>query len=244
MFRLRFLGSFAITLEGSTADPPKPKLVALLAYLAAAGVKAPRSRDTLLAMFWPERDEATARHALRQSLFELRDGLGAEAVVARGVASVALGTGVWCDVAAFKAAIDQGRDAEALDLYRGELLAGLNLATAPAFERWLSDERALLAAAAARCAARSAESAVASGRLDAAASLLARGTDLTPYDEPLWRRRMEVLLQQGDRAGATAAYAKLTRLLEHDLGVRPAPETVRLMENVRGVTAASEGPPG
>lgn len=39
------------------------KRLALLAYLAASP-PAHRTRDRLLALFWPELDEASARHAL------------------------------------------------------------------------------------------------------------------------------------------------------------------------------------
>ena len=51
---------------------------------------------------------------------------------------------VRCDVWAFEAAVDQGRPADALALYRGELLAGFHISAAPDFERWLDEERSRL----------------------------------------------------------------------------------------------------
>src|SRR5689334_2032653 len=42
-------------------------------------------RDALLAMFWPESDSGAARHALRQSLYHLRNSLGGvDWIAARG----------------------------------------------------------------------------------------------------------------------------------------------------------------
>ena len=49
-----------------------------------------------------------------------------------------------CDVWAFDAAIDQGRPADALALYRGELLAGFHISDAPDFEHWMDEERSRL----------------------------------------------------------------------------------------------------
>src|SRR5690348_17728396 len=68
MIRLLLLGPLAIERDGQSVDVhglPKPKLLALIAYLSAADDARPRSRDTLLGLLWPEREEESARHALR-----------------------------------------------------------------------------------------------------------------------------------------------------------------------------------
>ncbi|MGH7717511.1 MAG: AfsR/SARP family transcriptional regulator [Gemmatimonadaceae bacterium] len=48
---------------------------ALFIYLA---VERRVSRESLMAMFWPESDAENARHALRQSLYHLRRTLGGD----------------------------------------------------------------------------------------------------------------------------------------------------------------------
>ena len=53
----------------------QPKRLALLVYLALAGDRRFRRRDTLVALFWPELDAEHARGALRQSLRFLRGEL-------------------------------------------------------------------------------------------------------------------------------------------------------------------------
>src|SRR4030095_11937021 len=82
---------------------------------------------------------------LRQSVYFLRHALGAKAIVSRGDEELALAPDqVRCDVWAFEAGLDQGRPADALALYRGELLAGFHISAAPDFERWLEEERSRL----------------------------------------------------------------------------------------------------
>ena len=98
-----------------------------------------------MALFWPEDNAEQARHALRQSVYFLRRALGAKAIVSRGDEELAVAPDqVRCDAWAFEAALDQGRPADAVALYRGELLAGFHISAAPDFERWLDEERGRL----------------------------------------------------------------------------------------------------
>jgi DNA-binding SARP family transcriptional activator len=149
MIRLRTLGTLDLRdSDGQElrAALSQPKRAALLAYLALATPRGYHRRDTLIALFWPEYDAEHARNALSQAVHFLRRSLGAEAVVNQNGDALGLQSGqVWCDVVAFEAALDAGRSAEAVDLYRGELLEGFHVSAAPEFERWLGAERARLA---------------------------------------------------------------------------------------------------
>jgi DNA-binding SARP family transcriptional activator len=51
---------------------------------------------------------------------------------------------------------------------------------------------------------------------------------LDPYREPAHRLLMRSQLAAGDRASAARSYEACRRLLADDLGVAPAPETVRV----------------
>jgi DNA-binding SARP family transcriptional activator len=50
-------------------------VLALLALLAGAGGR-PLTRDKLIGLLWPERDDERARHLLSQSLYVLRGAAG------------------------------------------------------------------------------------------------------------------------------------------------------------------------
>lgn len=237
MVELRILGSVLITSsDGRALDVlvRHAKRTALLAYLAAALPRGPHRRDTLLGLFWPESDDSHARAALSQALYFLRKTLGDEAIASRGDGDVGLDPhAVWCDVAAFEAALDSGRPHDALALYRGDLLEGFFVSDAPEFERWLEKERARLRERASRGAW-----VVAEGRRDAGDSIEAarwarRASELLPADEAVARRLMKFLSALGDRAAAVRAYEALASRLARDYDLEPSAETRVLVESIR-----------
>jgi DNA-binding SARP family transcriptional activator/TolB-like protein len=212
----------------------QPKRTALLAYLTLADPCGFHRRDTLLGIFWPELGEQRARNALSQALHYLRRSLGDGVVVTRGEGEVGIAEGaVWCDAVAFEEAIRGGRLAEALDLYRGEVLTGLNLNGVPEFERWLDLVRARkreLAASAAWELARRAEE---TGDVSSAAALARRAAGLQPDDESVLRRLLTQLDRLGDCAGALHAYEAFSRRLEAEFAAEPAPATRELIAQIR-----------
>src|SRR4029453_6093599 len=148
MIELRTLGALELASAESNAVGSvlaQPRRAALLCYLALALPRGFHRRDTLFALFWPEYDADQARHALRQAVYFLRHALGATSIRSRGDEELALAPEeVRCDVWSFDAAIDEGRPADALALYRGELLTGFHISAAPEFEHWLDQERSRL----------------------------------------------------------------------------------------------------
>src|SRR6266571_3273498 len=135
MLKLQLLGSLDLLDAGRDISPVlrRPKSLALLAYLAAARPRGFHRRDTLLALFWPDLDQAHARNALRQTVHSLRHELGGHVLIGR------------CDVAQFEAHLD-GHDLKAaVALYRGELLHGFHVSGANEFEAWQDQERKYLA---------------------------------------------------------------------------------------------------
>ena len=109
------------------------KGAALLTYLAIATPRGFHRRDTLLVLLWPELDQEHARGSLRQALRHLRRSMTAGALLTEGDDAVALDRDLfWCDAVAFELLLDGGKDEEALDLYRGELLEGCLLYTSDA----------------------------------------------------------------------------------------------------------------
>ena len=165
-------------------------------------------RDALLALFWPERDAAHARAALRRSLYFLRTALGADALPGRGDDEVAAAEGrVWCDAAEFGATLDRGDLARALDLYRGDFLQGFHVADAPGFQDWLDRERDRLRGLAIDAAWQLATDAEGLDRLEDAARYARRAAALAPGDDAAQRRLAGLLERAGDRATILAAPA-------------------------------------
>ena len=117
---------------------------ALLARLALYPQRS-HAREELIELLWPGVELDTGRNRLRQALFTLRQLLEPPGVVAAPVLiadrlSVRVVPGAMdCDVAQFERSLREGRHAQALALYAGELLPGF-------YDDWIDEERLRLAA--------------------------------------------------------------------------------------------------
>ena len=182
----------------------QPKRFALLAYLAIAGGDGYHRRDSLAAMFWPDLDQFAARRALRNTLYHLREAIGDAALIARGDEALAIDpTRLTCDVTKLETAVSEGRFEEAVDYFRGELLAGIHFANAgEAFEEWLVRERARVVELVVRAMRALVDRDERAGEVTSAAYWANRACALAPADETLMRRAMSLHNAAGDRGGA------------------------------------------
>jgi len=209
------------------------KRLALLACLCTSHPVHLWRRDALVALLWPELDDAHARGALRFELSRLRRALGRDALCGEGAEAVGVNPDrIWCDASAFEAALDGGRLAEALELWRGEFLPGLHVPCVE-FERWLDGIRDRLAGRAMAAADQLRARAEEQGDVASAVCWARRGTELAPYDETAWRHLLSSLDRAGDRAGALTAYNTLATHLREELEVGPSPETRALADRIR-----------
>jgi serine/threonine-protein kinase len=237
MFSFRTLG--ALELRSPAGDDlgavlGGPKLVALLAYLSVARPRGLHRRDTLVGLMWPELDQERARAALRHTAYRLRRVLGAGAIVSRGDEDIGIDAKIIrCDAAEFDALLDAGSVADALALYRGDLLPGFFLSGAPDFERWLDDERVRLRGRASSSASTYAADRARAGYPEEAAQWARRALTLAPDDEQLLRRVVTLLAETGDTAGALREYEAFAHRLEAEYDAMPAPETSALVARLR-----------
>jgi DNA-binding SARP family transcriptional activator/TolB-like protein len=244
MIELRTLGALELTsaeCRAVGAVLAQPRRAALLCYLALALPRGFHRRDTLIALFWPEYDADQARHALRQSVYFLRHALSATSIISRGDEELALAPDqIRCDVWAFDAAVDQGRSAEALALYRGELLAGFNISAAPEFEHWLDQERGRLRQRAGEAGWALAAARERDGDAAGAAEAARRAAALSPTDETALRRLILLLERLGDRAAAVRAYEAFAWKLEEEYELEPSGETRALVARIRAEPKESQ----
>jgi DNA-binding SARP family transcriptional activator len=239
MIELRLLGPVRMSgPSGTSVDALllQPKRLALLSYLALSSSTEPLvSRDALLALFWPESDERRAREALRQGLRFLRRSLGSEALVTRGRSWVGVSREhVRCDVWEFGALLDSGNVDGALELYRGELLQGVEVRGAVAFDQWLAERRRELTRKAAGAAWALTETARDEGDLEAALLHAWRARELDPADEEGVRRLMGLQLAAGDRAGALQVFGEFESWLAAHFEAIPSVRTRELARRARG----------
>jgi len=216
------------------------KRLALLAYLAIARPHGFHRRDKLLALFWPELDEPHARNALSQALHVLRTSLCDDAIVTRGDDEVGIAAGaVRSDVTAFEAALDGRRADDAISLYRGDLLDGLFVSSAPEFEHWLDGERARLRQRACEGAWTLARIKADRGDVLEAERCARWAASLMLPDETQIRELMRFLHALGDRSAAVRAYEEFARRLEDEYELTPSADTKALAVAIREAGSGS-----
>ena len=208
--------------------------LALLALIAASPGQL-ISRDRLLGLLWPERDEHSARHLLADSLYVLRRTLGDDAIVASGESLRLSPELVWNDVVEFRTALAEERWSDALQLYRGDFLDGFFVRNAVDFDLWAMAERARLRALATGAASALGDQLQRAGRLHEAAAAAERALELSPGDEPSLRDLVRLLIATDNHARAEAVARVFVERLALELGVSPSGETMRFLRDARAL---------
>jgi DNA-binding SARP family transcriptional activator/TolB-like protein len=229
----------------------QPRRFALLVYLALESRSGPVRRDTVMGVFWPDSSQESARSALNQAVHYLRRSLGPDAIETHGDSLTVNDRVVSCDAAELLTASEDGRWAEAAELFAGELLPGyFDIGPSADFEHWLDATRARIREEAAKCAWRGAEAEEAGGKAASAVVWARRACAWSAGGEAEVRRLMKTVARLGDRAGALEAFDALSRSLG-DVGAEPAPETRELLARLRARWAEEDraagpplGPPG
>lgn len=232
-FRLQTLGLLSLQDRSGTAIAGQGvrRRLALLAVLAASGDRG-RSRDWLLALFWPDAPADRARHSLEQLLYAIRTSVDNAAFL--GVNPIALNPQViGSDVAELEQALAEDRLEQAVALYRGPFLDSFSLPDAPEFGQWADGERARLAGAYARALERLAEAAEQRRDFRGAVEWWERRAAHDPYDSRVALCLMRALEASGNRARAIQHAAIHERLLREELDVQVPREVSALVERMR-----------
>lgn len=246
--KLFLLGSPRIELHGRPVEVDTRKAIALLAYLAATGGS--HHRDTLATLLWPESDQIRARGAFRRTLSALKNAIGAQWLqVTREQVALKSGSGLWVDLHEFRkhlAEVENQPDpalgdglqrlaslSAAVDLYRGDFLAGFTLRDSVNFDDWqffLGDtiRRELGGALEGLVRGHTFQ-----GAFPKAIEYAHRWLALDPLHEPIHRQMMQLYAWGGRRDAALRQYRQCVRVLEKELGVPPLEETVRLYEAIK-----------
>ena len=248
ILRLRTLGGLDLQApDGSELRSvlAQPRRVALLVYLALATPRGPHRRDRLLALFWADQDQAHARNALSQAVYFLRNALGADAVVSRTADELALDMStMWCDAIAFNEAIEARRYSEAIELYRGELLAGFHVAGAAAeFAAWLDTTRATYARRYESALQSIAAEREAAGDLAGAVVWRRRVAAHDPLNSDAALQLMRAFAAVGD-PGAAIRHARVHEtLLREELDAPPDARIAQLVKTLQSPSATTASAP-
>lgn len=198
---------------------------ALLIYLALSpGLS--RSRAHLMALLWPERTEARARHSLNEALHRLRSCLGAGRLTTDGETVTLSSDGLAVDA--------WEEDAER----KGELLDGFTLDGSQPFDEWVEEERRRRREAALSRLVQQARRRLSEGAPAQAIAIarMARGRD--PLNEAAVRVLMEALALAGNSSEALATLRDYRKRLA-DIAEEPGPELAALADRIRSAPSAA-----
>lgn len=237
--QIRTLGGLAIKQDGERVDDFASRKAELLLVYLACNPRA-HQREALADLLWDDRPQRRAMANLRVVLSSLRKAAGPFVTITRGTAAIKSDANVWLDAAELEEALSGEMTAEtveaaseALDLYRGDFLQGVHVGEARDLEAWMVRERERLHRLAVSGGQRLVEHFLEAGNFREGLPLARRLLEIDPLLEAVYRQLMELLARDGQRAAALAQFETCRRVLEDELGVEPAGETVALYEAIR-----------
>jgi DNA-binding SARP family transcriptional activator/tetratricopeptide (TPR) repeat protein len=233
--------------DGVPCHFPIRKVLALTLYLAVTGQS--HRRATLVAMFWPDADEARGLQSLRQALLRMRQALGADAdthLVSTGdLVRLDLGAQGSLDVAQLSTAATREASPEeraaALRTWEGPFFEHLLIDDAPDFMEWVSAQRAHWDACFDRTAEQEVRRLIDDGRADEASALGQTWLVRRPESEAAYRVLATAQATAGDVAGAEQTVATAERRWV-ELGLDPAAETQALRAQLAALPALTPPP--
>jgi DNA-binding SARP family transcriptional activator len=248
--QVTLLGAYAVTIDNHPITRfATDRERGLLAYLAVFPNR-PHRRDALAGLFWPNRDNETARRSLRQSLSRLRAAFDEQTPnlsdrlftvtpqsiqlnLADGAAAV--------DILAFQSLLAacqshaharlenclacSERLRQAAAHYQGEFLRGLHLQDALPFDEWAAATREQIHNQMVWTLHNLVEWSISWRHLDRAYDDARRLLALDPWREETHCQLMRLSAWRGDRNAALAQYEFCRRVLKTELGVEPSDST-------------------
>jgi DNA-binding SARP family transcriptional activator/tetratricopeptide (TPR) repeat protein len=220
--RLLLLGPPTIMIGAEVHRPGTQKALALAGYLGVRGELV--SRELLATLLWSAGGSSQARRSLRGELARLRAVLPEGAIGASRLAMWLDPSKVEVDVQQFRAMVEQGKDEDAVGLYRGPLFEGIDLRGADRFEEWLQSERHLFEIGYLEALRRLVAAGQDRGDAKSVLHWTRRALQCEPLAEDFYIRAMEAAEALHDRAAVLSIYRQLETVLRDELGVVPATE--------------------
>ncbi|MBC9248974.1 hypothetical protein A9179_01670 [Pseudomonas alcaligenes] len=258
-FQLNLLGNFSALwhtqpLAGFNYD----KMRALLAYLSLEHARE-HSRETLAALLWESSPSSAWRGNLRRTLADLRrvlEGPTGLSLFDASKHSLRFLPHGHIDALRLRQPPQRCQQQpacqqcpsciaeleEAVALYRGDFLAGLDLPDCPDFEDWLLLQRESLRCHALALLEHLSNHYEQQGALQQALPHARRLVELDPWQESGQQRLMRLLARNGQSAAALSQYESFRNQLWKELGVHPSQECQALQQSIRQGQLRAEVP--
>jgi predicted ATPase/DNA-binding SARP family transcriptional activator len=222
------------------------KVEALLLYLVYNRWEHPR--ELLAELLWTDQAQGQALTNLRAAVASLQNHLAPYLLVTRQTMAVNPEANIWLDSQTLEAGLDAAEQQlalrgimsrtaasaleEALNLFKGDFLAGFNLRDSREFEGWQTLERERLRGRVIEAQHHLVNHYLETQQYSAGIALAKRLLQLDPLWEEAHRQMMLLLARSGQRGGALSHFASCREVLTAELGVEPDPETTSLRARI------------
>ncbi|MCB0165993.1 MAG: AAA family ATPase [Anaerolineae bacterium] len=235
--RLELLGPVHVENKGQVVDGfISRKVVALLGYLTVA--MRPVTRSYLAHLFWEDKSETRGRANLSRALSNLSKLLPNWVLADYHTVQFNAAAVDQIDIIQFKSLIDHGQISDlvrATLLYRGDFMAGINLADCPEFDGWLAGERERWQRQTVNTLRQLLNYYLDQTELEVAASFAAQLLRVEPWHEETHYKMMLILARTGQRSAALAQYELCKQALSEAFNVEPSAETVDLYNRIKAM---------
>jgi len=231
MLKIMTFGGLSIEVDGQAIrELGSHKAEAILVYLAVES--RPQSRSILASLLWPESSPDHALTSLRVALSCLRKMLAEYLEIGRDKVGIKIGAPVFLDVSDFEQLLAARQVEQALQIYRGDFLAGFQLQDSLEFEDWFRWKAESFRKQAVNALHSAIDAAVETGDFKKGDALVGRLLAVDPLDELAHQQAILLLALAGQRSAALAHFEKCCQIFQAELGIEPSPETRDLHEQV------------
>ena len=225
--KLKLLSNPSIeTIDGNQLIPAD-KRGALLIYLANKEDWV--QRELISFLFWPDKDDKTAKRNLRQLISRCKklsfaEDIEVDAGHLRWVISI--------DTTAFKKAIAEQNWQEAIALYQGGFCEAYTVTDANGFQDWVQLEREAYTSAFAGAVRQHADVLLKQGNYEQAATSLKRILEQDDLAEDMLQRYLQAAYLDGQKDNALIMYKQFKERLKTELDLEPLTQTQEIVKTI------------
>lgn len=223
-----------ITVDGNPAPPQLTwrKHLALLVYLGRSS-RLRRSREHLVATFWPEKGETAARHSLNEAIRVIRRAGGDNALLSEGEQIRLADSVLNLDVDLLAQATAAKDWSAAAAIINGEFLEGFSIPEASDFEDWLAAERQQWKRISRDSLLERGKELLLRDQAEEASAIADRGWQLDPDAESVAALGIRAFAMAGNRAAALERYEMFASRRKAGGGAGPSSELQTLAKRIR-----------
>lgn len=227
---LKLLGKVLLRQGDETISLSQRRTLLLVTYLLCHDTWQPREDIQLL--FWPDDDARQGGNKLRQLIHRTKQESYAEPIEVR---EDAVRLELPNDIHQFRTAFANNQWQDALKLYRGELLDGMQAKGLDSYQEWLDAERSDLKQLWREASLQFSVVLGNSGQHAEAAQFLKAVLDTDYLDEDVLQAYLQHLSYSEQRSLAVKSYQEFKTQLWDELQLEPLEETQQLFESIKAL---------